>query len=95
MNSELGRPAFDFNILDKRGMTPLHYAVEKQDHDLFLALISDPYIDVNKVDTEELNKARRSSVIFSAFQKILYCKEKLCMKKKFYYEESRVADQVR
>ena len=47
LNHELAQPAFDFNILDKRGATPLHYAVEKQDHELFLALVTDPYTDVN------------------------------------------------
>ena len=71
---------FDFNICDKRGHTPLHYAVEKQDHDLFSALINDPYINVNKYDDELFEKARRSSVIFSAFHKILYNKEKLPMR---------------
>lgn len=95
LNHEFAQPAFDFNILDKRGATPLHYAVEKQDHELFVALITDPYTDVNQVDSEELNKARRISVIFSAFHKILYAKEKLPMRRLFYYEDSRPAEKVR
>ena len=39
INKRYGQPLFDFNIYDKRGLTPLHYAVEKQDYDLFYALM--------------------------------------------------------
>ena len=86
---------FDFNTFDKRGHTPLHYAVEKQDHDLFVSLINDPYINPNEYDIEVYEKARRSSVIFSAFHKILYNREKYPMRKKFFYDESRPADNIR
>jgi len=64
------------NIRDKKGMSPLHYAVDKQDYEMFLALIKDPYIDANSCETEDFYKPRRFSVIFSAFHKILYKKEK-------------------
>ena len=59
----------------------MHFAVEKQDHEIFRALINDPYLDVNAVDTEEFFKPRRLSVIFSAFHKILYRQEKRIMRK--------------
>lgn len=29
LNKQIGRRVFDFNVRDKRGQTPLHYAVEK------------------------------------------------------------------
>ena len=73
---------FDFNILDKRGSTPLHYVIEKGDYDMFTILLKDPYIDIFAVD-ENLLKARRISVIFSAFHKILFSREKLAMKRVF------------
>lgn len=50
---------------------------------MFLALISDDWIDVNATDNEKTERARRSSVIFSAFHKILYQREKIIMIKKF------------
>ena len=53
LNKERGRRVFDFNVRDKRGQTPLHYAVEKQDHDMFLALIRDEWVDPHAHDTEE------------------------------------------
>ena len=50
---------------------------------MFHAIIDDPYIDAAAVDTCEYLKARRLSVIFSAFHKMLYTKEKQLMRKKF------------
>ena len=41
---------FDINLKDKRGQTPLHYAVEKQDHEMLRVLLQDPYVDVNCLD---------------------------------------------
>lgn len=81
LNKQHGRRVFDFNIRDKRGLTPLHYAVEKQDHEMFLALIRDEWVDPLAYDTEEFAKARRCSVIFSAFHHILYNREKLPMRR--------------
>ena len=74
---------FNLNCFDKRGQTPLHYAVEKQDYEMFEALIQDPFIDANICDQHEFVKPRRLSVIFSAFHKILYRMEKFSMRKKF------------
>ena len=48
---------------------------------MFLALVSDEWIDPNAFDTEEFQKARRCSVIFSAFHHILYHREKLAMRR--------------
>lgn len=45
INKEYGRQVFDFNILDKKGQSALHYAVEKQDYEMFVTLLDDPYID--------------------------------------------------
>lgn len=81
LNKQHDRRVFDFNIRDKRGLTPLHYSVEKQDHELFLALIRDEWVDPLAHDTEEFAKARRCSVIFSAFHHILYNREKLPMRR--------------
>lgn len=80
INTSSGRQVFDFNIKDKRGQTPLHFAVEKQDYDMFHALICDQWIDANIVENEDFYKARRLSVIFSAFHKMLYRKEKFPMR---------------
>ena len=41
LNTAYGRPIFDFNKRKKQGLTPLHFALEKQDHTMFLALIGD------------------------------------------------------
>jgi ankyrin repeat protein len=68
------------NLRDKRGQTPLHYAVEKQDYEMFLTLLDDPYIDPNALELEQYFKPRRLSVIFSAFHKMLYRKEKHIMR---------------
>jgi ankyrin repeat protein len=68
------------NVRDKRGQTPLHYAVEKQDYDMFLTLLDDPYIDPNQLELDNYFKPRRLSVIFSAFHKMLYKKEKHIMR---------------
>ena len=59
----------------------MHFTVEKQDYEIFKALIMDKFLDVNAVDKEEFYKARRLSVIFSAFHKILYREEKRIMRK--------------
>ena len=50
---------------------------------MFLILLDDPYIDVNLVELEKFLRPRRLSVIFSAFHKILYHKEKHQMRKGF------------
>ena len=89
LNTAHGRPLFDFNQREKRGLTPLHFALEKQDHAMFLALIGDQWLDVNAADTEKVDRARRSSVIFSAFHKILYQREKIIMAKKFAENSDR------
>ena len=73
----------DFNVLDNKGVTCLHNAVDAQDYEMFNILVSDPYIDVFKVDIFEFNKPRYLSVIFSAFHKILYKMEKIKMRKLF------------
>ena len=54
--------------------------MEKQDYEMFLTLLDDPYIDVNALEYDQYFKARRLSVIFSSFHKILYKKEKAVMK---------------
>lgn len=70
------------NMRDKRGITPLHYSIEKQDYDMFQCLLNDPYIDPFQVDSDFI-KPRKLTVIFSAFHKILYSREKIFMRKKF------------
>lgn len=50
---------------------------------MFSELIKDPFIDPSRLDGEELEKPRKLTVIFSAFHKILYAKEKLKMKRAF------------
>lgn len=50
---------------------------------MFLVLMSDPNVDVNILDDAEMQKARKFSVIFSAFHKILFSREKFKMRKKF------------
>lgn len=48
---------------------------------MFIALIRDEWIDPHSVDSEEFQKSRRCSVIFSAFHHILYHREKLAMRR--------------
>ena len=72
INKHNKRQVFNLNLRDKRGQTPLHYAVEKQDYEMFQAIIQDPYVDANLPDTQDFSKARKLSVIFSAFHKMLY-----------------------
>lgn len=43
----------------------------------------DPWIDVNAIETDNFYKPRRLSVIFSAFHKMLYRKEKFIMRSVF------------
>ena len=57
-------------------MTALHYAVEKQDHDMYHSLMHSEFIDIFKLD-EEFLRPIQNTVIFSAFHKILYKREKL------------------
>lgn len=49
---------------------------------MFTVLLADPYIDVFALD-DNLLKPRRISVIFSAFHKVLYTREKLYIRKLF------------
>lgn len=49
---------------------------------MFLALLADPYLDILKLD-ENLAKPRDISVIFSAFHKILFKKEKYMIERGF------------
>jgi ankyrin repeat protein len=72
----------DVNLKDKRGITPLHYSIEKQDYDMFQELLYDPYIDPFAVDSDFM-RPRRLTVIFSAFHKMLYSREKIYMRRKF------------
>ena len=84
INKQRGKQVFNFNLYDKKGFTPLHYAVDKHDYEMFLALLEDPYLDILKLDDTDLcMKPRRQTVIFSAFHKILYLFEKLAMRKLF------------
>jgi hypothetical protein len=46
INMQIEEPLFNLNLLDKKGMTGLHYAVDKQDHDMFLALIQSSNLDI-------------------------------------------------
>lgn len=78
-----GRCIFNLNVLNSRGHTALHYAIEKQDHELLLILLRDPYIDLFQVDEDRVCMPRRLTVIFSAFHKILYHREKLRAKALF------------
>ena len=48
---------------------------------MFQAIVQDPYVDANLPDTQDFGKARKLSVIFSAFHKMLYQKEKYPMKR--------------
>ena len=84
INRNHNQPIFNFNLRNKRGMTPLHYAIEKQDHELLFNLLRDKFIDPLIVDLENFGKPRRKTVIFSAFHKLLYQKEKLIVRRAFY-----------
>jgi hypothetical protein len=83
INKREAKQVFDLNLRDKRGNTPLHFAVDKQDHEMFMELIKDPFIDPFMIDESEMDKPRKLSVIFSAFHKILYHREKFVMKRIF------------
>lgn len=83
INKEYGRPIFDFNVINARGTTPVHYAIEKHDHEMLIAILEDPYVDLRKTDEDRVCKARRLTVIFSAFHKILYQREKIIAKREF------------
>jgi hypothetical protein len=50
---------------------------------MFIEIIKDPFLDPFTTDNDEMEKARKSSVIFSAFHKILYNKEKYFMRRVF------------
>ena len=67
----------------------LHRAVEKQDYNTFLFLLRDRNTNVHCLDHENYNKARYYSVIFSAFHKILYSREKLTMRRYFAQIQSQ------
>jgi len=49
---------------------------------MFMTLLDDPFIDTYQVDSNFM-KTRVSTVIFSAFHKILYQREKIHMRRKF------------
>ena len=49
---------------------------------MFAALLRDPYIDPSAPDSDFM-KPRRGTVIFSAFHKMLYSREKILIKKRF------------
>ena len=72
----------NINQKDKRGITPLHYSIEKQDYEMFQLMLQDPYIDPFAVDNDYM-RPRRLTVIFSAFHKMLYSREKIYMRRKF------------
>lgn len=95
INKEHGQMVFDFNLRDKRGLPPLHYSVEKQDHDMFLALIKDKWVDPHGLDSEDFARARRSAVIFSAFHHILYMKEKMVMRRLFQENQIKANEAAR
>ena len=46
-NKGYGRRVFDLNIRDRQGQGPLHFVVDKQDYEMFMILLQDPYVDVN------------------------------------------------
>jgi ankyrin repeat protein len=85
INMQREEPLFNLNLLDKKGMTGLHYAVDKQDHDMFLALIQSSNLDIFQVDFL-YQRAIHNTVIFSSFHKILYKREKLRALKLFQKE---------
>lgn len=82
LNKKYGKQVVDVNIKDKRGITPLHYSIEKQDYEMFQWLLLDPYIDPFAVDNDFM-RPRKLTVIFSAFHKMLYSREKIYMRRKF------------
>ena len=82
LNRQHARQVIDLNVRDKRGQTPLHYAIDKQDYEMFMTLLSDPFIDPCAPDSDFM-KARRGTVIFSAFNKMLYAREKIRMRRQF------------
>lgn len=76
--------------LQNNNYPDLHRIVEKQDYNTFLDVINEGKTDVNQVDKENYNKARFHSVIFSAFHKILYNKEKFYMRRLFALNLSKL-----
>jgi ankyrin repeat protein len=44
-------PVFNFNALNKRGQTALHYAIEKNDHEMLKVLLQEKTIDPFQVDS--------------------------------------------
>ena len=44
-------PVFNFNALNKRGQTALHYAIEKNDHEMLKVLLQEKTIDPFHVDS--------------------------------------------
>lgn len=53
---------------------------------MFKILLEDKFLNVHLHDEHDFVRARRLSVIFSAFHKILYQREKIQMRKRFYKE---------
>ena len=90
INQQHKSQVFDLNIKDKKGYTPLHYAVQNHDYQMFFELMQDEHIDPNIVDAQEFQKARKLSVIFSAFHKILYKKERRCMQRQFVRDQAAI-----
>ena len=85
INELKGSQIFDLNVRDKKEMTPLHYVLEKQDHQMCISLLGSPDVDIYLLDGE-FQRPKHLTVIFSAFHKMLYKKEKMAMLKVFKRE---------
>ena len=46
INKESKKPVFNFNVINARGTTPVHYAIEKHDHEMLMVILKDPYVDL-------------------------------------------------
>lgn len=64
----------NFNIVDAKGTPPLHYAIDTNDHKMFLLLMQDPFIDIHALNPD-FEKPIENTVIFSAFNKLIVKKE--------------------
>jgi len=84
LNKKYDRAVFNLNLKDKNGQTPLHYILEKQDYELYQIVLQDKHLDVNQVNDSDFYKPRRLTVIFSAFHKVLYSREKILMRRVFH-----------
>lgn len=51
---------------------------------MLLTMLEDPFLDCFKTDDEYVVPARRLTVIFSAFHKILYHREKVHARRAFH-----------